>query len=63
MKPFQFGKWHAWQGTAHIILSDEDTKKLRYFETVNDCINWLYLNGDTEGRDAARALNAHRNTN
>jgi hypothetical protein len=61
--PFQHGKWHAWQGTAHILLSDEDTKELRYFKTANDCINWLYLHTDEKGRDAARALGHHMKTN
>ena len=57
-KAFQHGKWHAWQGTAHILLSNEDVKELRYFKTADDCINWLYL--DKQGdKEAARALNKH----
>jgi hypothetical protein len=56
MKAFTFGHWHAWQGTAHILLSDQDTQHLRYFGTLDECVNWLYLNGD---KPAARALNAH----
>lgn len=56
MKPFQFNKWHAWQGVSSILLSDEDNKKLRSFKTMNDAINWLFMNGH---KDAARALNAH----
>jgi hypothetical protein len=58
MKGFIFGKWHAWQGTAHIILSNEDVKKLYYFKTPDDCINWLFLDKDGD-KDAARALNKH----
>jgi hypothetical protein len=54
--PFVFGKWHVWQGVAQILLSDEDAKKLRSFKTTDDCINWLFLNGE---REAARSLNAH----
>jgi hypothetical protein len=58
MKAFEHGKWHAWEGTVGILLSDEDEKKLRQFKTADDCINWLFLdkNGD---KDAARALNQH----
>lgn len=56
MKPFAFGDWHAWEGVAQIMLSDESVKKLRAFDSTDDCINWLYLNGH---KDAARALNAH----
>lgn len=53
---FIFNHWHAWQGAAGILLSDESTKKLREFPDVDACINWLFLSGD---RPAARALNAH----
>lgn len=53
---FQSGHWSAWQGTAHILLSDDSINKLRYFKTTDDCINWLFQN---DQRDAARALNAH----
>lgn len=56
MKAFTYGNWHAWKGTAHIMLSDEDSKDLRQFDTADDCINWLWLNGF---KDAARKLNDH----
>ena len=56
MKPFIHGYWHAWQGAAGILLSDESRKKLRQFPTVDDAVNWLFLNGE---RPAARGLNAH----
>jgi hypothetical protein len=56
MKPFIFQNWHAWDGTAGVLLSDEDGKDLREFKNTDDCINWLYLNNH---KDAARALNAH----
>ena len=56
MRPFIFEKWHAWDGTAHLILSDETNKKLRYFKSTDDCINWLFLNSE---KPAARALNSH----
>lgn len=57
MKPFIFGKWHAWEGTAHVILSNEDIKELHYFANTDNMVNWLYLIAKDE--DAARALNAH----
>lgn len=56
MKPFAFNQWHAWQGAASVLLSDESAKKLREFPTADACVNWLFLNGD---KPAARALNAH----
>ena len=56
MKPFSFGHWHAWEGTVGVLLSDEHTKQLRQFADADECINWLYLNGE---RTAARALNKH----
>lgn len=56
LKPFICGKWHAWQGTAKVMLSDEQSKNLQEFTTVKDCINWLFTN---EQKEAARALNAH----
>lgn len=56
MKPFIFGHWHAWQGVAGVLLSNESTKALRQFASADDCINWLFLNG---AKDAARALNKH----
>lgn len=56
IKPFEFGKWHVWQGVASIMMSDESSKQLREFKTPDDCINWLFQFGCKE---AARALNAH----
>jgi hypothetical protein len=57
MVPFIFGKWHAWQlPFEYVMLSDEEAKKLRQFDNVDECINWLYLEGE---KDAARALNKH----
>lgn len=56
MKAFEFGKWHAWEGTSGILLSDESEKKLRQFGDTDACINWLYQNDEKE---AARALNKH----
>jgi len=57
MRPFEFNNWHAWEGTSGVLLSDESVKKLRQFSTVDDAINWLFINGH---KDAARALNAHK---
>ena len=48
-----FGKWYAWQGTT-FLLSDEETKTLHSFRNIDDCVNWLWLNGEKE---AARELN------
>lgn len=56
LRPFIHGDWHAWQGTAAVMLSDESTKRLMEFPDVDSCINWLFVNGQ---RPAARALNAH----
>lgn len=53
---FEFGRWQAWQGTAHVILSDSNgSYELQYFDNADNCVNWLFLNGH---KDAARALNA-----
>jgi len=57
MIPFIHGKWHAWQLPANaVMLSDEEAKKLRQFDNVDECINWLYLEGEKE---TARKLNKH----
>lgn len=48
------GNWHFWTGTQ-FMASDESTKTLRAFTDIDDCINWLFLNGH---KDAARSLNA-----
>lgn len=56
MKPFICGFWHAWQGTSKVMLSDESVKKIREFETMDDCINWLYVNGF---KDVAKSLHKH----
>ena len=54
MNNFIFENWHGWFGTKVYLLSDESTKTLRQFKTVDDCINWFFLGGH---KDAARALN------
>ncbi len=57
MKEWIFDKWHAWQEISNgVLLSDEDTKILRQFASVDETINWLYLNGE---KPAARALHEH----
>lgn len=57
---FIHGKWHAWSGEgSRILLSDEDAKRLRSFDDLDECITWLYMHGE---KDAARALNAHKPT-
>lgn len=57
MQPFIHANWHAWQGTASVLLSDESVGNLLSFPTVDDCINYLFLAGFKE---TARALNAHK---
>lgn len=59
MKPFIFEQWYAWQGTGGVMLSDESAKHLRQFATIDDAINWLFLNGH---HGAACALNKHKGT-
>jgi hypothetical protein len=60
MKAFIFGKWHAWESNGKVLLSNEETKQLQEFKTIDDCINWLFINGEKE---AARALNSHKKQN
>lgn len=60
MKPFEFQQWHAWESNGNIMLSNEETKELRQFDSVDDCINWLWLN---LFRPAARELNLHKKAN
>lgn len=56
IKPFAKGDWHVWQGTASVMLSNEESKQLQEFATADDCINWLFQFGCKE---TARALHAH----
>lgn len=50
-------RWHAWQGTKHILLHDTEGKfELQYFNKPDDVVNWLFLN---EFKDDASALNQH----
>lgn len=53
MKPAIFGKWHFWQGVGGFLLSNEDTKELRSFATVDKTINWLFF----VDKEAARYIN------
>lgn len=57
MEPWIFGKWHAWQGTAGILLSDEAAKQLYSFPDIDAAINALFQTGN---KLAARALNEHK---
>ena len=46
---------HIWEGSlAQIMVSNEDTKTLRSFPSIDDAINGLYMLGYKE---AARKLN------
>jgi len=47
------GNIHVWQGNQ-FMLSYEDTKTLQAFDTLDDVINSLFLNGYKE---QARELN------
>jgi len=49
--------WHAWQSNNSYLLSDENNKKLRQFETFDDMINYLMLSGN---RDAAKHFNLNK---
>ena len=49
------GKWHVWFATKGVLLSDEETKKLREFKDVDSVVNWLYIYGEKE---AARIVNS-----
>ena len=46
---------HVWMGSGNkVMVSHEDTKTLRSFNTMDDAINALFLLGD---KQAARELN------
>jgi len=52
-----FKNWHTWQALNGWLLSDEDTKRLLSFKTLDDVINHLFINNQ---RDAARYFNANK---
>ncbi len=56
MKPLIFGKWHFWQGVGGFLLSNESTKQLSSFPTVDAAVNWLFF----QDKAAARFLNQHK---
>lgn len=56
MKPWTYGTYSAWQGTAHVIVECPGAGRLLYFSNTDDAITWLYTNGH---KPAARSLNAH----
>lgn len=58
IKPFTSsdGRWHAWQGTAHIMLSDEDSKSLTEHRNVDDVVNFLWRSA---AQVVAREFNKH----
>lgn len=47
------GNWHFWIG-SEFMASDENIKKLLAFKDIDECINWLFLNGH---KSVARELN------
>ena len=53
-----FGEVYIWEGSANkIMVSFEDTKTLQSFNTIDEVINNLYLNGR---KDAARYVNEYK---
>lgn len=36
-------RFHIWAATKGFLLSDENTKQLLSFKTLDDCVNWLYF--------------------
>jgi len=53
MKPSIFGKWHFWQAVGGFLLSNEETKELKSFSTIDGAVNWLFF----ADKEAARAIN------
>tara|TARA_R110002020_G_scaffold121957_1_gene277141 strand:+ start:1326 stop:1520 length:195 start_codon:yes stop_codon:yes gene_type:complete len=43
-----------------LMVSDENTKTLKCFKTIDDAVNWLFLNGFKE---SARQLNKNLKKN
>ena len=47
---------HVWLGTKQrVMVSNESTKQLQSFNTKDDAINWLFLNGQKEAAQFAEA--------
>jgi hypothetical protein len=57
MFSLSIGKFHIWEGNNAILMSDEKVKKLRSFNSFDDCINWLFLNDE---QHTARSLSRSR---
>lgn len=58
MTTFTTTRFHGWTGAADkFLLSDEQEKHLREFPSVDDAINWLFLNGY---KDDAREFNCQK---
>ena len=55
-----YQNWHVWESDTHILASDENTKELTCHKSLDDCINWLYLN---RSKDAARSLTIAKRLN
>jgi len=56
IKPFIFNQWHVWDNLNNaFLLSNEETKDLKQFKTLDDCVNYLYLIAND--KMAARELN------
>lgn len=52
---FVHKNWHAWDDVSGFLLSNEETKELRWFETTDNMINSLWY----QDREAARTLDKH----
>jgi len=54
MFTFTYDPFHFWQCEGGFLLSNENTKKLYSYKSIDEAINSLYVAGF---KDAARALN------
>ena len=54
MITLEYLHWHVWEGTNGLLFSNEETKQLLEFESVDECVNHVYLHVDKE---CARRIN------
>ena len=57
---FICGDWHCWNCQKGYLLSDESTKIIKQFETIDLAINFLFLSGN---KKEARELNNEAKAN
>ena len=53
MKPLIFKQWHFWQAVGGFLLSNENTKELKSFASIDGAVNWLFF----QDKEAARYIN------